>query len=114
MVEVSRDGRRIYFTNLSTVPSMTNSIPMGSRAGWSRSTPSQRAGSYLTKTSSCPGLMATSRIKCACKAETRPRIPIAIHDTEAAELANSASSFQLHDGDLALDKIGFADEVTLK
>ena len=34
---------------------------------------------------------------------------------EAAQPANSASSFQLHDGHLALDKIGFlVDEVTLK
>ena len=44
MVEVSRDGRRIYFTNSLTAQSMANFIPMESRAGWSRSTPSQRAG----------------------------------------------------------------------
>jgi hypothetical protein len=31
--------------------------------------------------------MATSRIKCACKAETRPRIHIAIQTFEAAQFS---------------------------
>src|SRR6476660_8634607 len=70
---------------LSTAQSMANFIPMGSRAGWSRSTPSQRAGTNLTKTSSCRGPRATYRTRYVYKAGTHPRIPIVTHEIEGAQ-----------------------------
>ena len=49
MVEVSRDGKRIYFTNSLYGASTRSSTRTGSRAGWSRSTPRTAAASSSTR-----------------------------------------------------------------
>ena len=52
------------------------------------------------------------RIKCACKAETRPRIPIAIHDTEAANQRIQPLHFSYMTGIWPWTKLDSADEVS--
>ena len=84
MVEVSRDGKRIYFTNSlygdDRRPVLSRTA---SRAGWSRSTPSRAAASSWTRSSSWSGRMATGRTRCACRAATPRRTRTAIRDGAA-------------------------------
>ena len=47
MVEVSRDGRRVYVTNSLYCPGTRSSTPTASRAGWSSSMPTRRAACSL-------------------------------------------------------------------
>src|SRR5262245_38054895 len=95
---------------LSIVQLMTNFIPTGSRAGWSRSTPPQRAGSHLTKTSFSPGPRATCRIRCAFKAGTRPRIHIAIRQIEGTDRCVPKSKSGVLDAKTPVDVLAVAQQ----
>src|SRR6516164_5599318 len=64
----------------SMAPSIPNSIPRGSTAGWSSSTPNQVAASLSIRNSSSIGRRDNAHIRSACRAATAPRIPTAIRD----------------------------------
>ena len=79
MVEVSRDGRRIYFTNSLYSAVDRQLYPDGIKGWMVKVNAKPEGGIELAR-----GRMATSRIKCAFKAGTRPRIPIVTHEIEGA------------------------------
>ena len=91
MVEVSRDGRRVYFTNSLYSAVDDQFYPDGIKGWMVKVNAKPEGGIEFDEDFFLAWPMATCRIKCACKAETRPRIPIAIVKFEGANSANSAS-----------------------
>jgi hypothetical protein len=77
MVEISRDGRRVYFTN-SLYGAIDPQIPTASAGGWRSLTPSRRVASLSTRSSSCSGLGHTGRTRYASREATARRIPTVI------------------------------------
>jgi 56kDa selenium binding protein (SBP56) len=98
MVEVSRDGRRIYFTNSLYGAIDPDFYPDGvkSRARLSGSTPRTAAASSSIPTSSSRGRTATCRTR--CEAAMRPPIRTATHEVQWEIARNS-----LHNVELKLD-----------
>ena len=81
MVEISRDGKRIYFTNASTRRGTSSSIQMASGDGWRRSTCAPEEAWSWTRGSSW-SRTACARIRFDWKAATRRPIGTATRERE--------------------------------
>ena len=84
MVEVSRDGKRIYFTNSLYGAIDPQFYPDGLKGWMAKVSQGLAAASSSTKTSSSSGRTATCRTRCACKAATRRRTPTVTPEPAAA------------------------------
>ena len=81
MLEVSRDGRRIYLSNSLYGAGMRNSFPRESAGGSLSLMLIQRAGSKSIRSSSCPSRV-NAPTRCGSKAATLHRIRTAIHERD--------------------------------
>ena len=80
MVEVSRDGRRVYFTNSLYGVIDDQFYPDGVK-GWMVKLDAKPGGGIeLDRGSSWSGRTATGRTRCACREATPLRTPTAIRD----------------------------------
>jgi selenium-binding protein 1 len=78
MVEVSRDGRRVYFTN-SLYGAIDPQFYEGGFDGWMvKPTPTRPAALPSIRSFFCSGRRDGCRIRSGCKAATAPLIPIVI------------------------------------
>ena len=86
MVEVSRDGRRVYFTN-SLYGAIDPQFYEGGFDGWMvKLEPRPMAASRSIRNSSSNGRRATCRTRCGCRAATARRTRTAIRERHAAPL----------------------------
>ena len=78
MVEISRDGRRVYFTNSLYGAIDEQFYPEGIDGWMVKLDAGRMAASHSIRTSSSNGRRPTGRIRCGWRVATVPRIPTAI------------------------------------
>ncbi len=81
MVEISRDGKRVYFTN-SLYGAVDPQFYPDGIDGWMVKLDAGADGGidFDPRLLRATGRRATARIRCGCKAATAPPIPTAIRD----------------------------------
>ena len=83
MVEVSRDGRRVYLTNSLYTPWDAQFYPDGIRGWMAKLDAAPEGGIASIRASSSSSRTACGRTRCGCRAATRRPTPSATPDREA-------------------------------
>ena len=83
MVEISRDGKRVYFTNSLYGAIDPQFYPAGIEGWMVKLDANPSGGIAFDRSSSSNGRSHIARIRCGWKAATAPRIPIAIRELAA-------------------------------
>ena len=108
MVEISRDGKRVYFTNsLYSAAGIRSSIPKALRARWSWPISAQTGKWNWPRISGSSFPKATARIRCGCKAATARPIPSAMPTPDQEHMPPKCAHF----GDKHMLQINMVEHV---